>query len=322
MGKVRWASCNIFSTQDQAAAAIAKAGTASVFAWKGETLEEYWWCTEQMLTWPGKDGPDMIVDDGGDATMLIHEGRKAEEKFAKDGSVPDPASTTNAEFKCVLAIIRDSIKKDPKKWTKMSKTVRGVSEETTTGVHRLIQMANNGELLFPAINVNDCVTKSKFDNLYGCRHSLQDAIMRATDVMIAGKVAVVCGFGDVGKGSALSLRACGARVIITECDPICALQACMEGYQVLTLDDCVEYADIFVTATGNEEILTAALMCRMKNNAIVCNIGHFDTEIDMAGLHKGPGMKVENIKPRVDRFVKPDGNGIIVLAEGRLVNLR
>merc|ERR1711998_451313 len=269
---VRWCSCNIFSTQDHAAAAIAEAKSAAVFAWKGESIEEYWWCTLNALTWPDGSGPEMIVDDGGDATLLIHEGFKAEKAFKESGALPD---------------------------------LEG----------------KEGEFLFPGINVNDCVTKSKFDNLYGCRHSLQDAIMRATDVMIAGKVAVVCGFGDVGKGSAASLRACGARVIITECDPICALQACMEGYQVTTLDDCVEYADIFVTATGNESILTADTMCRMKNNAIVCNIGHFDTEIDVAGLHKVPGMKVENIKPQVDRFVKEDGNGILLLAEGRLVNL-
>merc|ERR1719183_2589534 len=270
---VRWCSCNIFSTQDHAAAAIAQSGTSAVFAWKGETIEEYWWCTLQALTWPDGSGPEMIVDDGGDATLLIHEG------------------------------------------------FIGVSEETTTGVHRLMQMANNGTLLFPGINVNDCVTKSKFDNLYGCRHSLQDAIMRATDVMIAGKIACVAGFGDVGKGSAASLRACGARVLVTECDPICALQACMEGYQVLTLEDCVGYADIFVTTTGNENIIMASHMAAMKNNAIVCNIGHFDTEIDVAGLHKLPGVKVENIKPQVDRFVKADGNAIILLAEGRLVNL-
>jgi adenosylhomocysteinase len=318
---VRWCSCNIFSTQDHAAAAIAASGSAAVFAWKGETIEEYWWCTLQALTWPDGEGCDMIVDDGGDATLLIHEGVKAEKAFKESGALPD-LEGKDGEFLVVLTVIKQLLEKGvTDKWTKYAERMVGVSEETTTGVHRLMQMANNGTLLFPGINVNDCVTKSKFDNLYGCRHSLQDAIMRATDVMIAGKVAVVCGFGDVGKGSALSLRACGARVIITECDPICALQACMEGYQVLTLDDCVEYADIFVTATGNEYILTAPLMLRMKNNAIVCNIGHFDTEIDMAGLYKVPGMKVENIKPQVDRFVQQDGKGIIVLAEGRLVNL-
>ena len=277
--KVRWASCNIFSTQDQAAAAIAKAATASVFAWKGETLEEYWWCTEQMLTWPGKDGPDLIVDDGGDATMLIHEGRKAEEKYAKDGSLPDPASTTNAEFKCVLALIRESIKKDPKKWTKMSKCVRGVSEETTTGVHRLKQMAAKGELLFPAINVNDCVTKSKFDNVYGCRHSLPDGIMRATDVMIAGKYVAICGYGDVGKGCAQSMKAAGARVVINEIDPICALQATMEGYEIKPLMDCCHEVDIVITTTGNKGIIMTEHMAKMKDNAIVGNIGHFDNEV-------------------------------------------
>merc|ERR1712164_106808 len=319
--KVRWASCNIFSTQDHAASAIAKRGTCTVFAWKGETLAEYWWCTEQMMTVPGADGPDQIVDDGGDATMLIHKGREYEATYAKTKQLPDPASTSNAEFKCVLQLIRDSIQVDPTKWTRMAAYVKGVSEETTTGVHRLKEMAAKGELLFPAINVNDCVTKSKFDNVFGCRHSLPDGIMRATDVMIGGKRVLICGFGDVGKGSAASLRACGARVLITEIDPICALQACMEGYEVTTLEDCVETADIFVTCTGNESILTAATMCRMKNNAIVCNIGHFDTEIDVAGLHKVPGMKVVNIKPQVDRFVKPDGNGILLLAEGRLVNL-
>merc|ERR1719198_259855 len=319
--KLRWASCNIFSTQDQAAAAIAKAGTSSVFAWKGETLEEYWWCTEQMLTWPGKDGPDMIVDDGGDATMLIHEGRKAEEKYAKDGTLPDPASTTNAEFKCVLALIRESIKKDPKKWTKMSKCVRGVSEETTTGVHRLKQMAAKGELLFPAINVNDCVTKSKFDNVYGCRHSLPDGIMRATDVMIGGKRVCICGYGDVGKGSAFAMRGAGARVMITEIDPICALQACMEGFQVVALESVVGEMDIFVSTTGNFKIITLEHMKKMKNNAIVGNIGHFDNEIQMAELEGFPGIKVENIKPQVDRFLFPDGHGVIILASSRLLNL-
>merc|ERR1712178_460144 len=318
---VRWCSCNIFSTQDHAAAAIAASGSAAVFAWKGETIEEYWWCTLQALTWPDGEGCDMIVDDGGDATLLIHEGVKAEKAFKETGALPD-LEGKEGEFLVVLTLIKQLLEKGiTDKWTKYAERMVGVSEETTTGVHRLIQMANAGQLLFPGINVNDCVTKSKFDNLYGCRHSLQDAIMRATDVMIAGKVACVCGFGDVGKGSAASLRACGARVLITEVDPICALQACMEGYQVLTLDDCVEYADIFVTATGNEAILTAELMCRMKNNAIVCNIGHFDTEIDVAGLHKLPGVKVETIKPQVDRFIKDDGNAIILLAEGRLVNL-
>jgi adenosylhomocysteinase len=319
--KVRWCSCNIFSTQDHAAAAVAKAGTSVVFAWKGETLPEYWWCTEQMLTWPGADGPDQIVDDGGDATMLIHKGREFEEKYAKDKSLPDPASTTNAEFKCVLQIIRDSIPRDATKWTRMSKVCKGVSEETTTGVHRLKEMAAKGELLFPAINVNDCVTKSKFDNVYGCRHSLPDGIMRATDVMIGGKRALICGYGDVGKGSAFALRGCGARVLIAEIDPICALQACMEGFQVVTMESVVGEMDIFVTTTGNFNIIRLEHMQKMKNNAIVGNIGHFDNEIQMAELEGFPGIKVENIKPQVDRFEFPDGHGIIVLASGRLLNL-
>jgi adenosylhomocysteinase len=319
--KVRWASCNIFSTQDHAAAAIAKAGTSSVYAWKGETLEEYWWCTEQMLTWPGADGPDMLVDDGGDATLLIHEGVKAEALFAKDGTLPDPDSTTNPEFKCVLTTLKNSIQKDAQKWTKMAKCVRGVSEETTTGVHRLKQMAAKGELLFPAINVNDCVTKSKFDNVYGCRHSLPDGIMRATDVMLGGKRALVLGFGDVGKGCAAALRGAGSRVMITEIDPINALQACMEGYEVTTIEDVVGDIDIFVSATGNKDIITVKHMEKMKNNAIVGNIGHFDNEIDMAGLEGYKGIKCDNIKPQVDRFIFPDGKGIIVLASGRLLNL-
>jgi len=319
--KVRWCSCNIFSTQDHAAAAVAKAGTSVVFAWKGETLPEYWWCTEQMLTWPGCDGPDQIVDDGGDATMLIHKGREFEEKYAKDKSLPDPMSTTNAEFKCVLQLIRDSIPRDPTKWTRMSKQCKGVSEETTTGVHRLKEMASKGELLFPAINVNDCVTKSKFDNVYGCRHSLPDGIMRATDVMIGGKRVLVCGYGDVGKGSAFAMRGSGARVLIAEIDPICALQACMEGFQVVTLESVVGEMDIFVTTTGNYDIIRLEHMQKMKNNAIVGNIGHFDNEIQMAELEGFPGIKVENIKPQVDRFEFPDGHGIIVLASGRLLNL-
>merc|ERR1712072_361842 len=319
--KVRWCSCNIFSTQDHAAAAIAKAGTSAVYAWKGETLPEYWWCTEQMLTWPGSDGADQIVDDGGDATMLIHKGREFEEKYAKDKSLPDPMSTTNAEFKVVLQIIRDSIPRDPTKWTRMAKQCKGVSEETTTGVHRLKEMAAKGELLFPAINVNDCVTKSKFDNVYGCRHSLPDSIIRATDVMIGGKRALIAGYGDVGKGCAFALRGCGARVLITEVDPICSLQACMEGFQVSAMDSVVGEVDIFVSSTGNYKIITLEHMKKMKNNAIVGNIGHFDNEIDMAGLEGFPGIKVENIKPQVDRFVFPDGKGIIVLASGRLCNL-
>jgi adenosylhomocysteinase len=319
--KVRWCSCNIFSTQDHAAAAIAKAGTSTVFAWKGETLAEYWWCTEQMMTVPGADGCDQLVDDGGDATLLIHKGKEYEEKFAKDGSLPDPSSTTNPEFKCILQTIKDSIQVDKTKWSRMAAKCKGVSEETTTGVHRLREMAAKGELLFPAINVNDCVTKSKFDNVYGCRHSLPDGIMRATDVMLGGKRCLVCGFGDVGKGSAASLRGQGARVCIAEIDPICALQACMEGYQVVTLDSVVSEMDIFVTTTGNFNIITLEHMKKMKNNAIVGNIGHFDNEIQMAELESFPGIKVENIKPQVDRFEFPDGHGIIVLASGRLLNL-
>merc|ERR1711967_21847 len=308
--KVRWCSCNIFSTQDHAAAAIAKAGTSSVFAWKGETLAEYWWCTEQMLTWPGSDGPDQIVDDGGDATMLIHKGKEFEEKYAKDKSLPDPESTTNAEFKCVLQLIKDSIPLDATKWSRMAKTCRGVSEETTTGVLRLKEMAAKGELLFPAINVNDCVTKSKFDNVYGCRHSLTDGIMRATDVMGGGKRSLVLGFGDVGKGSAAALRGSGSRVLVTEIDPINALQACMEGYEVTTIEKVVGEIDIFVSTTGNFNIITCEHMKKMKNNAI-----------DMAGLEAVEGIKVENIKAQVDRYVFPDGKGIIVLASGRLLNL-
>jgi adenosylhomocysteinase len=318
---VRWASCNIFSTQDHAAAAIAKAGTSTVFAWKGETLPEYWWCTEQMMTVPGKDGCDQLVDDGGDATLLIHKGKEFEGKFAKDGSLPDPASTDNPEFKCVLQTLKDSIQQDKTKYTRMAAACKGVSEETTTGVLRLKEMASKGELLFPAINVNDCVTKSKFDNVYGCRHSLPDSIMRATDVMIGGKRALVCGYGDVGKGCAFALRGAGARVLITEVDPICALQACMEGFQVSTLESVVGEVDIFVSSTGNYNIIRLEHMKNMKNNAIVGNIGHFDNEIDMAGLEGFAGIKVENIKPQVDRFVFPDGHGVIILASGRLCNL-
>ncbi len=319
--KVRWCSCNIFSTQDHAAAAIAKAETATVFAWKGETLEEYWWCTEQMMTVPGADGCDQLVDDGGDATLLIHKGKEFEEKFAKDGSLPDPASTDNAEFKVILQLIKDSIPADKTKYSRMAAKCKGVSEETTTGVHRLKEMAAKGELLFPAINVNDCVTKSKFDNVYGCRHSLPDGIMRATDVMIGGKRALICGYGDVGKGSAFAMRGAGARVLISECDPICALQACMEGFQVVKIESVIDQIDIFTTTTGNFKIITLEHMQKMKNNAIVGNIGHFDNEIEMERLEQFPGIKVENIKPQVDRFVFPDGHGVIVLAAGRLLNL-
>ncbi|KAK4489151.1 hypothetical protein RD792_004945 [Penstemon davidsonii] len=286
--EVRWCSCNIFSTQDHAAAAIAR-DSAAVFAWKGETLQEYWWCTERALDWGPGGGPDLIVDDGGDATLLIHEGVKAEEEYEKSGTLPDPTSTDNPEFQIVLGLIKDGLKDDPKKYTKMKERLVGVSEETTTGVKRLYQMQYNGSLLFPAINVNDSVTKSKFDNLYGCRHSLPDGLMRATDVMIAGKVGVVCGYGDVGKGCAAALKQAGARVIVTEIDPICALQALMEGFQVLPLEDVVSEADIFVTTTGNKDIIMVDHMRKMKNNAIISNIGHFDNEIDMHGLETYPG---------------------------------
>ncbi len=318
-GDVRWCSCNIFSTQDHAAAAIAKSGVP-VFAWKGETLEDYWWCTLQALSFP-EGGPNLIVDDGGDATLLIHMGYEAESEFAKSGELPDPSKADNEELEIILKVIHEELQTDAQRWHRVAKGLVGVSEETTTGVHRLYQRQQAGTLLFPAINVNDSVTKSKFDNLYGCRHSLVDSIMRATDVMLAGKVAVVCGYGDVGKGCAQSLRGQGCRVIVTEIDPICALQAAMEGYQVLTLEDAVATADLFVTATGNRNIILAAHMARMKNQAIVCNIGHFDNEIDMAGLKKTPGVKKENIKPQVDKWVFPDGHCILVLAEGRLVNL-
>jgi len=320
--EVRWASCNIFSTQDHAAAAIVKAQTANVFAWKGETLEEYWDCTNRMLTWPDCDGPDILVDDGGDATLLIHEGVKAERHFAKTGEFPDPDSTSNLEFKQVLRIIRDGLKAGlTQKWTKMSEKLIGVSEETTTGVARLNQMSAKGELLLRSINVNDSVTKQKFDNIYGCKHSLPDGIMRATDVMIAGKQCVIAGYGDVGKGCALAMKACGARVVVTEIDPICALQAAMEGFEVKKLESVVSTADIFVTATENKGIIMAKDMAQMKNNAIVGNIGHFDNEIDMEGLEAYPGIKKVEIKPQVHRFEFPDGHGIVVLAEGRLLNL-
>ncbi|MHC4696495.1 MAG: adenosylhomocysteinase [Planctomycetota bacterium] len=316
---VRWCSCNIFSTQDHAAAAIAKTGVP-VFAWKGETLEDYWWCTKQALNFP-KGGPDLIVDDGGDASLLIHMGYEAETAYAKDGSLPDPEAADNEEMAVILKVIRDELERDPQRWHCVAEMVKGVSEETTTGVMRLYQRQESGTLLFPAINVNDSVTKSKFDNLYGCRHSLVDGIMRATDVMLAGKTAVVCGYGDVGKGCAQSLRAQGCRVVITEIDPICALQAAMEGYQVKTLEEIVATADLFVTATGNKAIILASHMAKMKKQAIVCNIGHFDNEIDMAGLAKTPGIVKENIKPQVDKWIFRNGSYIIILAEGRLVNL-
>ncbi len=323
--EVRWVSCNIFSTQDHAAAAVAVGpnGTPEdpqgvpVFAWKGETLEEYWWCTEQALNWPGEDGPNMILDDGGDATLLVHKGTE----FEAAGTVPDDSPEDSEEYGVILALLRKTLAEDPQKWTKVGQGIKGVTEETTTGVHRLYEMMESGTLLFPAINVNDSVTKSKFDNLYGCRHSLVDGINRATDVMIGGKVAVICGFGDVGKGCAESLRGQGARVIVTEIDPICALQAAMQGYEVKTLEDVVEEGDIFITTTGNKDIITAAHMAQMKHQAIVGNIGHFDNEIDIAGLTKLPGIERINIKPQVDEWKFPDGHTIIMLSEGRLLNL-
>jgi adenosylhomocysteinase len=313
---VRWCSCNIFSTQDHAAAAIAVTGVP-VFAWKAETLEEYWWCTENALRFPDGGGPNMILDDGGDATLLVHKGVE----FERAGAVPDPASADNEEFGLILSLLQRSLAEDPKRWTNVAAAIKGVTEETTTGVKRLYQLAETGDLLFPAINVNDSVTKSKFDNLYGCRHSLVDGINRAVDVMLAGKTAVICGFGDVGKGSAESLRAQGAIVIVTEIDPICALQASMQGYSVLTLEDVLERADVFITTTGNKDIITVKDMARMKHQAIVGNIGHFDNEIDIAGLESYPGIERINIKPQVDEWRFPDGHSIIVLSEGRLLNL-
>jgi adenosylhomocysteinase len=326
---VRWVSCNIFSTQDHAAAAVVvgrpeTGGTIEnprgipVFAWKGETLEEYWWCTSEALLWPDGGGPTLIVDDGGDATLLVHKGVECEGK----SHVPDfnPADEPE-EWGVILDLMRNELARDPQRWTRVAKDIRGVSEETTTGVHRLYQMQEAGTLLFPAINVNDSVTKSKFDNIYGCRHSVIDGLNRATDVMIAGKLAVVCGFGEVGKGCAQALRGQGARVVVTEIDPICALQAAMEGFEVRTLESVVERADIFVTATGNKDIITASHMARMKHNAIVSNIGHFDNEIDMAGLKKVQGINKVNIKPQYDEWVFPDGHSVLILAEGRLMNL-
>jgi adenosylhomocysteinase len=326
--EVRWASCNIFSTQDHAAAAVVVGPDGSpedlrgvpVYAWKGETLEEYWWCAEQALRWPGGDGyegPNMILDDGGDATLLVHKGVE----FERAGAVPDPASAESEEFQVVLGLLTRSLEEDPQRWTRIAAQIQGVTEETTTGVHRLYQFAAEGQLLFPAINVNDAVTKSKFDNKYGCRHSLIDGINRATDVLIGGKAAVVCGYGDVGKGCAESLRGQGARVIVTEIDPICALQAAMDGYQVATLEDVLDSADIFITATGNTDVITADQMSRMKHQAIVGNIGHFDNEIDMAGLSKLDAVERINIKPQVDEWVFSDGHSILVLSEGRLLNL-
>ncbi|MER5916921.1 adenosylhomocysteinase [Streptomyces sp. NPDC001982] len=325
--QVRWASCNIFSTQDHAAAAIAVGpnGTPDnpqgvpVFAWKGETLEEYWWCTEQALTWPDSPtgGPNMILDDGGDATLLVHKGVE----YEKDGKVPGLETAESDEHRVILQLLHRTLGENPQKWTQLASEIRGVTEETTTGVHRLYEMQRDGVLLFPAINVNDAVTKSKFDNKYGCRHSLVDGINRATDVLIGGKTAVICGYGDVGKGCAESLRGQGARVIITEIDPICALQAAMDGYQVTTLDEVIDKADIFVTTTGNKDIIMAADMAKMKHQAIVGNIGHFDNEIDMAGLAKIPGIVKDEVKPQVHTWTFPDGKVIIVLSEGRLLNL-
>ena len=312
--EVRWASCNIYSTQDHAASAIAAAGIP-VFAWKGETLEEYWRCTEQALTWPDGKGPNMILDDGGDATMLVHKGAE----FEKAGKMPEPAADANEEWKVFLGLLRKSITASPKKWTEIAQGIRGVTEETTTGVHRLYQMQEQAQLMFPAMNVNDSVTKSKFDNLYGCRESLIDGIKRATDVMIAGKICVVLGYGDVGKGCAQAFRGMGATVWVTEIDPICALQAAMEGYRVVAMDDAASQGDIFVTATGNVHVINHEHMKAMKNEAIVCNIGHFDSEIDIASLEKN--YKWEEIKPQVDHVIFPDGKKIIVLAKGRLVNL-
>jgi adenosylhomocysteinase len=326
--EVRWCSCNIFSTQDHAAAAIAESRTSACFAWKGESLEEYWWCTLQALTWYNEQGeedpsygPNLIVDDGGDATLLIHEGVQWEASYEENGKLPNPDDTDDPEMKCVYAVIAQELQRNPNRWRTIAKNMVGVSEETTTGVHRLYSMAQNNKLLFPAINVNDAVTKSKFDNLYGCKHSLPDGLCRATDVMLAGKQALVLGYGDVGKGCAFSLKAAGARVAIAEVDPICALQACMEGIPVRTIDDVIDTCDVYVTATGNKGIIMLEHMRKMKNNAIVCNIGHFDNEIDMAGLENSDAVKT-TIKPQVDRWVFPEtGKGIIILAEGRLMNL-
>ena len=323
--EVRWASCNIFSTQDHAAAAVVLGPDGApddprgvpVFAWKGETLDEYWWGTEQALSWPEAEGPNLVLDDGGDATLLIHKGVE----FERAGAVPDPAGAESEEFRIILQTLARSLESDSHRFTRMAAQIKGVSEETTTGVHRLYQFAEHGQLLFPAINVNDAVTKSKFDNKYGCRHSLIDGINRATDVLIGGKVAVVCGYGDVGKGCSESLRGQGARVIVTEIDPICALQAAMDGYQVARLEEVLDTADMFITTTGNKDVITAAHMSQMKHQAIVGNIGHFDNEIDMAGLAKIAGIERINIKPQVDEWVFPNGRTIIVLSEGRLLNL-
>lgn len=318
---IRWCSCNIFSTQDHAASAIAKANTATVFAWKGETLREYWECTVNALTFPDGEGPSLIVDDGGDATLFLLEGLKCEKTFEKTNELPHPESVHSDDERELYQLIKECLQKDNKVFTKLTKHLKGVSEETTTGVMRLYQLEAKGQLKFPAINVNDSVTKSKFDNIYGCRHSLPDGIMRATDVMIAGKKVLICGYGDVGKGCASAMKGCGARVYVTEIDPICALQATMEGYQVVRLQSVLSEMDIIVTSTGNRSVVMVEDMAKMKNNAIVGNIGHFDNEIDMAGLKNYPGIQHMNIKPQVDKWTFPDGHSVIILAEGRLLNL-
>ncbi len=318
---IRWCSCNIFSTQDHAAAAIVAAKTAVVFAWKGETLDEYWWCSNQTLNFPGGKGPEIIVDDGGDLTILIHKGYHYENEFTSKNTLPDPDNEKDKDMKIIYRIIKESLGESKNRFHNIIDACCGVSEETTTGVHRLELMSKKKELLITAINVNDCVTKSKFDNIYGCRHSLPDGIMRATDVMIAGKKVCICGYGDVGKGCAQAMKGCGARVFITECDPICALQALMEGFSVVRLETIIKEVDIIVTCTGDRDIVMINHMEKMKNNAIVCNIGHFDNEIDLEGLENYKGIKRVNIKPQTDRYVFPDGHGIILLAEGRLVNL-
>ena len=319
--QVRWSSCNIYSTQDHAAAAIAKNGSCAVFAWKGETLEEYWWCALQTIEWDNNDGPNLIVDDGGDLTYLIHQGCFAEDQFEKYGTLPDPDKVLHREEKIIRQILAELIPKHKTKFRKLVKNLIGCSEETTTGVNRVLRMAQNKSLLFPIININDSVTKSKFDNIYGCKHSVIDGLMRATDVMLAGKKVVICGYGDVGKGCAAAMRGCGSRVYITEIDPICALQACMEGFNVVRIENVISEADIFITATGNKDVIMIHHMEKMKNNAIIGNIGHFDTEVDMNGLDNYIGIKKINIKDCVDRYVFPDGHGVIILASGRLLNL-